>query len=89
MPTATKPIIEKEGPPPDDIPRLFYVTIMKDRIEYAFLLGPYDTKEEADSHVGRGRDLAYARNPTEAQWCAYGTAGVDASTRQPTTLFGK
>lgn len=41
----------------------------------AFLLGPYETKEAADGHVDRGRDLARARDSWAVHY-EFGVAGV-------------
>ena len=63
----------------------FYVTV-RNGDQTGFLLGPYETHEEALANVQRGRELA---NTTD-QWAhfyAYGTASLPTS-MTPKTVFG-
>jgi hypothetical protein len=62
----------------------FYVSV-KDGQRSGFLLGPYDTHDEALANVDRGRKLAYDAD-TRAPWYAYGTAGTEL---EITTVFGR
>jgi hypothetical protein len=57
--------------------RVFYVTVL-DAKRRGFLLGPYDTHQEARAHVGRGRDLACASN-LQAHFYGYGTCSAPRS----------
>ena len=61
----------------------FYVSV-RDGSKVGFLLGPYDTHQQALDQVGRGRDLAYEHDP-KAPWYGYGTAG---STSELKSVFG-
>ena len=52
----------------------FYVTVV-DAGRRGFLLGPFDSHEEAKSNIERGRDLAI-KNNVRAHFYGYGTARV-------------
>ncbi len=65
----------------------FYVTV-KDHDRTGWLLGPYDTHEEALTNVERGKRLADGADP-RAHWYAYGTARIDAGGPIPTPVFGR
>lgn len=55
-------------------PEGFYVTV-KDGPRTGVLLGPYDTKDEAESRVKDGKRLAESVN-SRAFWYAYGVTRV-------------
>ena len=56
--------------------RLYFVSVI-DGARHGYLLGPYDTHDEARSNVDRGRDLALA-NDLWAHFHVYGTCSVPA-----------
>jgi hypothetical protein len=53
----------------------FYVTVQRQaaggRVRTGWLLGPYDTKLEAEARVDAGRRLAYEADP-RTEWDAFG-----------------
>ena len=59
---------------PSTVPKgnVFYVTVI-DGDKWAALLGPYDTHDEAERNVKRGKDLANERDP-RACFYAYGVS---------------
>lgn len=64
----------------------YYVTVV-DAGRVGFLLGPYDTLEEAETNVSRGRELACQANQW-AHFYAFGCASLPEE-KQPKTVFGR
>lgn len=64
----------------------YYVTVI-DAGRHGFLLGPYDTHEQALEQVQTGKERAMAAN-TWAHFYAYGTARVPKE-KTVKTVFGK
>jgi len=54
--------------------RLYFVSVI-DGARHGYLLGPYDTHEEAKANVDRGRELAMAAD-LWAHFHVYGTCSV-------------
>jgi hypothetical protein len=65
---------------------LYYVTVI-DAGRTGFLLGPYDTHQQALENVERGRTLAQRANAW-SHFYAFGTVNC-AATRPIKTVFGK
>jgi len=61
----------------------FYVSVL-DGNRKGYLLGPYDTHQEALDNVKRGTKMAYDSD-TKAPWYAYGTASTERILK---TVFG-
>lgn len=59
----------------------FYCTMIRDT-RVAWLLGPYDTLEDAEAHVREAREAAYAIDP-RSHWDAFGVTGVTAGSHPP------
>lgn len=79
MATITNPA-PREG-------RLYYVTV-RDAGRHGYLLGPYDTHEEALENVDRGRKLAEEAN-VWSHFYEFGTGSLPASLLAlPKSLFG-
>ncbi len=68
--------------------RRYYVTV-RDAGKHGFLLGPYDTHEEALENVDRGRTLAEKAND-RAAFYSFGTGSIAPGLiAYPNGLFGK
>lgn len=66
----------------------YYVTV-KDGSRTGFLLGPYDTHDEALANVDRGRQLAFKTDNTSRTWFySYGTCKITSEGKLPKGLFG-
>ena len=70
----------------------FYVTV-KDGPKTGFLLGPYETHEEALANVDRGREAAFESDNKGRSWFyAYGTSKITlpaTMTEFPKGVFGQ
>lgn len=66
--------------------RQFYVSV-KDAGRSGFLLGPYDTHEEAKQNVERGREMAQKMD-ARACFYAFGTCSAPVGTIKQ-TVFGR
>lgn len=64
----------------------YFVTVL-DGTRVGWLLGPYDTHEDALANVERGNALASAAD-ARAHWYAFGTARVKGG-RLPSAVFGR
>ncbi len=65
----------------------YYVSVKdEERRRHAYLLGPYNTHEEALANVQRGNNLACDAIP-RAHWYAFGTCSVSAD-KVIRTVFG-
>jgi hypothetical protein len=64
--------------------KYYYVTVINGQRK-GFLLGPYNTHEEALQNVDKGRELAEQSDSWACHY-AYGTAGSDVEIK---TVFGK
>lgn len=62
----------------------FYCTMIRGQ-RVAWLMGPYDTKEEAEGHVQEAREGAYKADP-RSHWDAFGVTGVTALKHPPGVL---
>jgi hypothetical protein len=71
---------------PDNSPGPYYVSAV-DGPKRQFLLGPYDTHQEALDNVTRGAYLADLNFPAQAPWCGYGTCRMKDGSK-PKSLFG-
>lgn len=65
----------------------YYVTVQNDVGQTAYLLGPYDTHEEALEHVEEGRLLAESID-LWAHFYAFGTARVEGA-KLPVSLASR
>lgn len=73
---------------PHDASERFYVTC-RDGKRVGWLLGPYDTHQEALDNVPRGRRLADKADPG-APWYYYGTTGIHGAYEAGRkTVFGR
>lgn len=54
---------------------MFYVT-MKSELRVSILLGPFDTKEEAEAHVAAAQEEAIKRDPYN-HFYAFGVSRID------------
>lgn len=64
----------------------FFVTVRDEaRGRHSFLLGPYDTHEEALAQVPRGITLAGEADP----WSHFYEFGTAQTTAQPRAVFGR
>lgn len=68
--------------------KMYYVTMIRDRVGVARLAGPYVTHEEALQLVDRVRNIAYDVDP-RSHWNAFGTCGVTAAEHKPGVLNDK
>lgn len=68
-------------------PGRYYVTV-RDGGRHGYLLGPYDTHQEALENVERGRDLANDAD-SRAHWYAFGTGRLQDETATVASIFGK
>lgn len=67
----------------------YYVTV-KDQSRHGFLLGPYDTHDEALKNVERGKNAAFLSDNYSRSWFySYGTAKVTTSAELKPGVFGK
>lgn len=64
----------------------FYVSVVNGS-RYGFLLGPYDSHNEALTNVDRGKSLAIDADPF-ADFYAFGTCRLERETL-PNGVFGK
>lgn len=73
--------------PVEDASRVFYVTC-RDAGRVGWLLGPYETHQEAIESVDTGRSLAIDMNPW-AHFYEFGTASLPRDGKQPSPVFEK
>lgn len=66
----------------------FYVSVI-DGPRKGFLLGPYDTHDEALQNVERGKQLAFDTDGASRTWFyAYGTCRLECDGKLPQGVFG-
>ena len=58
--------------------KMYYVTMIRDRVGTARLAGPYATHDEALQLVDKVRNIAYNVDP-RSHWDSFGTCGVTSA----------
>lgn len=71
----------------DHRPGRYYVTV-RDQDRYGYLLGPYDSHQEALENVERGNRLACAAE-ARAHWYAFGTGRLSDEAATVAAVFGR
>jgi hypothetical protein len=70
----------------DHRPGRYYVSV-RDGARHGYLLGPYDTHQEALDNVDRGNQLA-CQADGRAHWYAFGTCRLADGTSTVASVFG-
>lgn len=64
----------------------FYVTVIRDHDKkVGWLLGPFNSKEDAELKIPEAREKAYASDP-RSHWYAFGVTRLEAETLPPGVL---
>lgn len=60
----------------------YYCTLIRDDGKVAWLLGPFDTHDEAKKHVRAAHEKAQEIDP-RTFWCSFGTSSIELDGKAP------